>query len=56
MSGFPNILIYGNSFVRRLREDLDAHFDSHAAPNFHIPESDSFHILDNWIIVKVHVW
>lgn len=35
----PSILILGHSFVRRLRDDLDAHFDIRAAPNFHIPES-----------------
>ena len=45
MSGFPNILIYGHSFVRRVREDLDAHFDSRAAPNFYIPESGHISML-----------
>ena len=35
----PSILILGHSFVRRLRDDLDAHFDTRAASNFHLPES-----------------
>ena len=35
----PSILILGHFFVRRLRDDLDAHFDLCAAPNFHIPQS-----------------
>ena len=35
----PSILILGHSFVRRLRDDLDAHFDARAASNFHLPES-----------------
>ena len=35
----PNILILGHSFVRRLKDDLTARFDTRAAPNFHIPES-----------------
>ena len=35
----PSILILGHSFVRRLRDDLNAHFDVRAAPNFHLPES-----------------
>ena len=35
----PSILILGHSFVCRLRDDLDAHFDTHAASNFHLPES-----------------
>ena len=34
----PNILILGHSFVRRLRDDLAERFDTHAAPNFHLPE------------------
>jgi hypothetical protein len=35
----PSILILGHSFVRRLRDDFDAHFDTRAASNFHLPES-----------------
>ncbi len=35
----PNILILGHSFVRRLKDDLTARFNTRAAPNFHIPES-----------------
>jgi len=35
----PKILILGHSFVRRLRDDLAAHFDARAAPNFHLPET-----------------
>ena len=37
----PNILILGHSFVRRLRDDLAVRFDARAAPNFHLPESQS---------------
>ena len=35
----PKILILGHSFVRRLRDDLAAHFDARAAPNFKLPET-----------------
>ena len=35
----PTILILGHSFVRRLWDDLAAHFDARAAPNFHLPET-----------------
>ena len=41
----PSILILGHFFVRRLRDDLDAHFDLCAAPNFHIPQSDHIFLL-----------
>ena len=33
------ILIFGHSFVRRLKDDLAARFDARAARNFHLPES-----------------
>ena len=40
MSGFiPKILVLGHSFVRRLRDDLNAQFDPRASVNFHLPES-----------------
>ena len=40
MSGsVPKILVLGHSFVRRLRENLDAHFDKRTSPNFHLPKS-----------------
>ena len=35
----PKVLILGHSFVRRLRDDLDAQFDDRASKNFHLPES-----------------
>ena len=35
----PTILILGHSFVRRLEDNLAAHFDARAAPNFYLPES-----------------
>ena len=41
----PSILILGHFFVRRLRDDLDAHFDLCAAPNFHIPQSGHVFLL-----------
>lgn len=41
----PSILILGHSFVRRLRDDLAAQFDTRAAPNFHIPESGHVSLL-----------
>ena len=46
MSGcVPTILLLGHSFVRRLRDDLEAHFDLRAAPNFHLPESGNVSLL-----------
>ena len=45
MSGsVAKILVLGHSFVRRLREDLDARFDQRASPNFHLPESGYVHL------------
>ena len=41
----PSILILGHFFVRRLRDDLDAHFDLCAALNFHIPQSGHVFLL-----------
>lgn len=35
----PTVLVLGHSFVRRLREDLDAQFDKRASSNFHLPAS-----------------
>ena len=35
----PKVLILRHSFVRRLRDDLDAQFDNRASKNFHLPES-----------------
>ena len=41
----PNIVILGHSFVRRLKDDLDAHFDQRAAPNFHLSESGRVYLM-----------
>ena len=41
----PSILILGHSFVRRWRDDLDAHFDTRAASNFHLPVSSYITLL-----------
>ena len=35
----PKVLILGHSFVRRLRDELDAQFDDRDNKNFHLPES-----------------
>ena len=35
----PKVLILGHSFVRRLRDDLDAQSDDRASKNFQLPES-----------------
>ena len=51
----PSILILGHSFVRRLRDDLNAQFDVRAAPNFHLPESGYVSLMGTggWTVAKL---
>jgi lysophospholipase L1-like esterase len=40
----PQILVFGHSFVRRLRDDLVSHFDSRVKHNFNLASSEGVYL------------
>ena len=59
----PQILVFGHSFVRRLREALLSQFDSRASANFHLPQSGHVELrgtggrtVDKVLIYDLHVF
>ena len=50
----PKVLILGHSFVRRLRDDLDAQFDDRASKNFHLPGNQSSKTLTTNLLFPIN--